>query len=63
MSKGFVDRLVSILQFDVLADHGDLDPLFGVDHPVYELVPFRHFGRRCAQMEQFADSFVQAFPL
>ena len=58
-----VDRLVGVLQFDVLAHHPDAHAMLGCDEPADDVLPVGHVRRRQVQLEGLADQVVHVLAL
>ena len=59
MEESFLETLVGVFVFDVLADEGDVDFVDGVLHAVEHVEQAGHVGRRSLQVEEFEDLFVE----
>ena len=63
VDHGLVDRLVGVLQLDVLAHDADAHPVARLDEFSNNVLPMRHVGRRGVEAKLLADQFVHPLTL
>jgi len=59
VEEGFLEALVGVFVFDVLADEGDVDLIDGVLHAVEHVEPAGHVGGFCLEVEEVEDLLVE----
>src|ERR1043166_9518870 len=63
MNDRFVDRFVSVVEFDVFAHDTDADPVLGGDQLADDVLPMRHVRGRGREVKHAADEIVEALAL